>query len=173
MPVFILAAYDENNVAQAMNAAWGGISNSCEISMCISAGHKTMKSILATKAFTVSMGTAAQLVACDYVGIASGNNVPDKLAKTGWHIVQSEFVNAPLFEELPMGLDCTLESYDPSTGRLVGRIVNVNADESILNEQGTIDAAKLEPVMFDPVHNDYFVLGKKVGGAFSDGKKMR
>lgn len=143
-----------------------------EISMCVSPGHKTMKAILENGDFTVSMGTASQVVECDYVGIASGNNVSDKITKTGWHVVPSKFVQAPLFEELPMALDCTLESYDATTGRLVGRIVNVNADESILDEQGIIDATKLEPIVYDPVKNEYFSLGKSVGKAFSDGKKI-
>ena len=72
-PVFILAAYDENGTPNAMNAAWGGISEDKELSMCISEGHKTTANILARKAFTVSMATADQMVACDYVGIESGN----------------------------------------------------------------------------------------------------
>ena len=100
-PVFILATYDENGVPDAMNAAWGGISDDKELTMCISASHKTTANILARKAFTVSMATAEQVVACDYVGIESGKRVPDKLEKTGWHLIRAEFVDAPLVEELP------------------------------------------------------------------------
>lgn len=91
-PVFILAAYDENGTPNAMNAAWGGISEDKELSMYISEGHKTTANILARKAFTVSMATADQMVACDYVGIESGNQVSDKVAKAGWHTTKSEFV---------------------------------------------------------------------------------
>ena len=84
-PVFILGTYDENGVPDAMNAAWGGISDDQELSLCISAGHKTTRNILARKAFTVSMADAAHVTECDYVGIVSGNDVPDKLAKAGLH----------------------------------------------------------------------------------------
>ena len=101
-PVFILAAYNEDGTPNAMNAAWGGISEDKELSMCISEGHKTTANILARKAFTVSMATAEQMVACDYVGIESGNQVADKVAKAGWHTTKSEFVDAPLIDELPM-----------------------------------------------------------------------
>ena len=101
-PVFILATYNEDGTPDAMNAAWGGISEDKELSMCISEGHKTTANILARKAFTVSMGTADQAVACDYVGLASGNDVVDKVAKAGWHTTKSEFVDAPLIDELPM-----------------------------------------------------------------------
>ena len=171
-PVFILAAYDENGVPNAMNAAWGGISDDKEISFCISAGHKTTHDILASKAFTVSMADAAHVVECDYVGVVSGNQVPDKLERCGFHTTKSEFVNAPLIDELPMALECKLVNYDPETCWLVAEIVNVCADESVLTD-GKIDPAKLQPITFDPVNNAYLVLGKKVGNAFGDGLKLR
>ncbi len=172
-PVFILAAYNENGTPDAMNAAWGGISEDKELSVCISAGHKTTANILARKAFTVSMGTAEQAVACDYVGIESGNKVADKVAKAGWHITKSEFVDAPLIDELPMAVEGQLVSYDPESCRLVGKIVNVSADESVLDEAGTIDPDKLRPITFDPIHNAYRVLGEKVANAFQDGAKLK
>lgn len=172
-PVFILAAYDENGVPNAMNAAWGGISDDQEISICVSAGHKTMKNILLKKAFTVSMATADQVVACDYVGVVSGNKVPDKFARAGFHATKSGAVDAPVIDELPMAMECELVSYDPETCRLVGRIVNVSADESVLNKKGKVDPAKLRPITFDPMNNAYLMLGEKVGNAFQDGLQLK
>ena len=172
-PVLIIAAYDENGTPDAMNAAWGGISDDTQISMCLSAGHKTVKNIQARKAFTVSMADAAHVVACDYVGIVSGNKVPDKFEKAGFHATKSEFVDAPLIDELPMTLECTLVNYDPETCRLVGEIVNVSADKRILDENGKIDPVKLEPITFDPVNNAYLKLGEKVGNAFKDGMQLK
>ena len=172
-PVFILAAYGEDGTPDAMNAAWGGISDDKELSMCISAGHKTTANILARKAFTVSMATVDQLVACDYVGIESGNQVPEKVSKAGWHTTPSEFVDAPLIDELPMSVECRLVSYDPESCRLVGEIVNVSADESVLDADGKIDPDKLQPIIFDPIHNAYRKLGEKAGNAFRDGAKLK
>lgn len=172
-PVFILATYDENGLPNAMNAAWGGISDDNRITMCISASHKTTANILARKAFTVSMATAEQVVACDYVGIESGKRLPNKLEKTGWHTTRAEFVDAPLVDELPMALECRLVSYDPESCCLVGEIVNVNADESVLDADGKIDPDKLHPIIFDPVHNVYRKLGQLVGNAFQDGAKLK
>ncbi len=171
-PVFIIGSYDENGVADAMNAAWGGISEANEISMCLSAGHKTVKNILKRGAFTVSMATADTVVPCDYVGMVSGNDVPDKLEKAGFHTVKSEFVDAPLIEELPLTVECRLISYDPVTCRMVGEIVNVCAQESILTD-GSIDPMKLRPITFDGANNTYHVLGEKVGNAFSDGAALK
>ena len=171
-PVFILASYDENGVPNAMNAAWGGISESEEITICVDSGHKTMANILLKKAFTVSMATVDQMAACDYVGIVSGNKVPDKFAKAGWHATKSGVVDAPLIDELPMAMECELISYDPESCRLVGRIVNVSADESVLNKKGKVDPAKLRPITFDPMNNTYLVLGEQVGNAFRDGLQI-
>lgn len=172
-PVLIIASYDENGTADAMNAAWGGISDDTQISICLSAGHKTVKNILKRKAFTVSMADAAHVTECDYVGIVSANDVPDKLSRAGFHTTKSEFVDAPLIDELPMALECRLVSYDEESCRMVGEIVNVSADERILGENGKIDPAKLQPITFDPVNNAYLKLGEKVGNAFKDGVKLK
>lgn len=173
MPVFIIGTYDKNGTPDAMNAAWGGISEATEISICISENHKTTANILEHGAFTVSIADAENVVAADYVGIVSGNDEPKKIAKTGWHTVNSEFVDAPLFEELPLALECKLISYDSENCRLVGEIVNVCADERILGEDGAIDLTKFRPITYDPVHHTYRVLGEAVGQAFSDGSKLK
>ena len=148
-PVFILAAYDENGTPNAMNAAWGGISEDKELSMCISEGHKTTANILARKAFTVSMATVEQMVACDYVGIESGNSVPDKVARAGFHVTKSEHVDAPVIDELPLALECKLVSYDEETRLLTGEIVNVSVDERALDENGKLAVEKLHVITFD------------------------
>lgn len=171
-PVFIIGSYDENGTPDAMNAAWGGISEANEISMCLSAGHKTVKNILARKAFTVSMATADTVAACDFVGLVSGNDVADKLKKAGFHTTKSEFVDAPVIEELPMAVECRFISYDPETCRMVGEIVNVCADESILTD-GNIDPMKLRPITYDGMNHAYYVLGEKVGNAFKDGATLK
>ena len=172
-PVFIIASYDDNGVADAMNAAWGGISEEAQLSMCLSAGHKTVKNILARGAFTVSMADAAHVAECDYVGIVSANDVPNKLEKAGLHTTKSQLVDAPLIDELPMTLECKLVSYDEESCRMVGEIVNVSAEERILDAQEKIDPDKLQPIIFDPVHNAYRKLGEKVGNAFQDGLKLK
>ena len=171
-PVLMIATYNEDGTPDIMNAAWGGISDSDEISISISNTHKTAKNLLKRGAFTVSFATADQVAACDYVGLVSGNKVPDKFARAGFHAVKSEFVDAPLVEELPMALECRVRSYDTETDILRGEIVNVCADETILTD-GKIDPAKLRPIVFDPVNHDYLELGAKAGKAFGEGNKLK
>ena len=173
MPVFIVAAYDKDGVPNAMNAAWGGIYTDDMIGICLADNHKTTINILGTGAFTVSIATVKEVVACDYVGIVSGNKVPDKFNKAGFTIIKSEFVNAPIIEQLPMCLECKLVSYDEDSCFMVGKIVNVSVDESVVTENNKIDIQKLQPITYDPCNKHYIALGDKVGNAFSDGKKIK
>lgn len=172
MPVLIIATYGADGTPNAMNAAWGCIADAKQIAIYVAGEHKTTENILERKAFTVSMADAANVVPADYVGVVSGNDVPNKLEKTGWHLTPSAFVDAPVIEELPMTLECRLVSFDKESELLIGEIVNVSADESILTD-GKIDPAKLQPITYDPVNHNYLTLGEKVGKAFSDGKKLK
>lgn len=173
MPVLIIGTYDENGKPDAMNAAWGGISEETEISICVDDSHKTADNVVRSGAFTVSVADKKNVVAADYVGIVSGNDEENKIQKCGWTAVKSESVNAPLFEELPFTLECKLKSYDKDTCRLVGEIVNISIDESILGENGKIDLSKFEPITYDPVGHTYRTLGDVAGKAFSDGRKLK
>ena len=173
MPVFIIGTYNADGTPNAMAAAWGGISEEKEITVCIDSTHKTAENLTARMAFTVSMATAETVAACDYVGIVSGNDVPDKFSRAGFHAIASEFVDAPIIAELPMAMECQVISYDPESCRLVGRIVNVCAEENLLNNSGKVDPAKLRPITYDPMNHEYLVLGEKVGQAYRDGLALK
>ena len=172
MPVLIIASYDKEGRVDAMNAAWGGIGDYEQITMCLSAGHKTVKNILEKKAFTVSVATEKYVKECDYLGLVSANDNPDKFAKTGFTVTHSARVNAPIINELPFALECELIDYDAQTGTMRGRIVNVSCDESALTD-GKIDVQKLAPITFDSANNAYVVLGQTVGKAFKDGLQLK
>lgn len=172
-PVLMIATYGEDGTPDVMNAAWGGISDGNEISMCISEGHKTTENILSRKAFTISMADETHMIACDYVGIVSGKDVPDKFTRAGFTAERSEYVDAPIIKELAICVECKLKSYDSETRRLVGEIVNVSADESVLDENGNVDVAKAAPITFDPFNDAYIKLGEKIGNAFKDGASLK
>ena len=168
-PVLIIGTYDENGVPNAMNAAWGITTDFKEITISLGE-HKTTDNLRIKKAFTVSMATEDQVVPCDYVGIESANKVPDKFAKAGFHATKSEFVDAPLIDELPLALECTVKSFED--GILVGKIINVSADESVITD-GKVDITKVRPVSFDPFGNAYYGVGAKAGDAFKDGASLK
>jgi flavin reductase (DIM6/NTAB) family NADH-FMN oxidoreductase RutF len=172
LPVLIIGTYDEDGMPNAMNAAWGGIYDTNKVMVCLSPEHKTTANIRAKGAWTLSFADAAHVKEADYLGIVSGNDVSDKLQKAGLHAIKSNFVDAPIIEELPMALECKLERIN-ADGVVVGSIINVSADEKILDSDGKIDRAKLDPISFDPVHSAYCRLGAKVGNAFADGKTIK
>ncbi|MGN1094641.1 MAG: flavin reductase family protein, partial [Candidatus Neoclostridium sp.] len=172
MPVLIVGTYDEDGAPNAMNAAWGGVYDTDQVMICISDDHKTTENIKKTGAFTLSFATRKTVASCDYVGIVSANDVPDKFARAGFHARKSEFVNAPVIEELPVTVECKLLKFNED-GICVGNIVNVSADESVLGESGKIDAKKLDPVIYDGATHAYWSYGEKVGQAFSDGKRLK
>ena len=168
-PVLIIGTYDAEGKPNAMNAAWGGQYGSNQIMLCLSE-HKTTENIRLKGAFTVSFATASQVVASDYVGIVSANNTPDKMEKSGFTTTKSEFVDAPVINELPLTLECKLVKFNED-GKVIGEIVNVSADESIV-EGDNINVTKLDAIIFDPINAAYLRLGEKVGNAFQDGGKL-
>ncbi len=172
MPVLIVGSYDETGTPNAMNAAWGGIYDTNQVMLCLSHGHKSFQNIVARGAFTVSIATADRVAACDYLGLESGNKVANKLEKAGFTASKSEFVDAPIINELPMTLECTLVGQTPD-GILVGQIVNVSAEEAILDGDGNISPEMLKPITYDSVHHTYRTLGEVVGHAFRDGNALK
>ncbi|MBO5522089.1 MAG: flavin reductase, partial [Roseburia sp.] len=168
----IIGTYDEDGTPDAMNAAWGGLYDADKVILCLSEGHKTTANIKAKGAFTVSFADAAHVTEADYVGMESANQVKDKLAKAGLHAVKSEYVDAPVIEEFPLTLECSLLK-TTEDGNIIGQIINVSADERILDGDGKIDTSLLDTISFDPVHSAYHKLGEKVGNAFSDGAKLK
>lgn len=173
LPVLIIGTYDENGTPNAMNAAWGTVCDTAQVALCLSATHKTVKNLLKTKAFTVAMADEKNVIPADYVGVVSANKLPEKLQKSGWHTVKSEFVNAPIIEELPLVLECKLVSYDTEMEICIGEVVNVSADEGILDGNGKIDLTKFKPICYDCDGHGYYALGERVGNAFSDGLKIK
>ena len=169
-PVLMIGTYDENGKPNLMNAAWGGQYDANQVMLCLSS-HKTTDNIKVSGAFTVSFATASTVVPCDYVGIVSANKEPNKMEKAGFTTVKSEFVNAPVINELPLTLECRFLKCNED-GNVIGQIVNVSADESILTD-GNVDYKKLDAIIFDPAAAVYIRLGEKVGNAFKDGAKLK
>ena len=171
MPVLMVAAYDVNGKVNVMNAAWGMICNSDRIALFIDEDHKTTENLLKTKAFTVALADRAHMDVADFFGIATGNKMADKFERTGYHAVKSEFVNAPIIEEFPVVMECTLAEVTSTDSfyAIVGKIINTAAEERVLDEKGKVDPAKLEALIFDQFRHGYYVSGEQVGKAWNAG----
>lgn len=173
MPVLIVGTYNEDGSANAMNAAYGCLSDFTEVSIFIDSFKKTIINAKREKAFTVSFADKSHIVDADYVGIVSGNKVDKKVEQTSFETEKSTYVNAPVIVNLPMSIECELLRYDEEHSNLVGKIVNVSVDERYIGEDGKPDLEKMELITYNPVQNYYNIIGEKVGVAFSDGKKLK
>lgn len=174
MPVLMVAAYDENGKVNVMNVAWGQICGEDKIILFIGEGKRTWLNIKASRAFTVALADREHMDVADFFGIASGNKIDDKFERTGYHAVKSEKVNAPIIEEFPLVMECELlDILDTEyVSGIVGKIVNVKAEEAVLNEKGKVEPAKLNALMFDQFQHGYYVTGEKVGQAWNAGIKL-
>ncbi len=172
MPVLMVAAYDENEKVNVMNVAWGQICGKDQIMLFIGKKKKrTFLNIQISKAYTVSIADRDHMEAADYFGLCSGNTVSDKFERTGFHAVKSEHVHAPVIEEFPVVMECELISITDLdyVHAVLGRIVNVKAEEAVLSENGMVDPLKLNALIFDQFQRGYYVTGEKAGQAYTEG----
>ena len=174
-PVLIIGTYNNDGPPNAMNAAWGGQWDAKEIIISMGA-HATTENLARCNDFTVAFATKDTMVASDFVGIVSAKNDPEKIKKTGWTAVKSDNVNAPVFTDFPMTLECRiLRKIDESEEGyyIVAEIVNILVNEEYLAKDGKPDVEKMQLITYDPVHHGYISLGERVGNAFSDGKQLK
>lgn len=171
-PVLIIASYDKDHNPDAMNAAWGCVSDVSEVTLCLSKEHKTVSNILEKGCFTLSIGTKSLAVECDYFGLASGNQVKDKISHAHLTSEKSPNIDAPLIKEFSLTFECKLKSYDEESEIMKAEILNTFADEKILDENGKIDSDKLEAISYDPQGQCYVLVKGKVVAAFRSGKSL-
>ncbi len=174
MPVLMIATFGENDKVDVMNMAWGGICDNNKVALNITESHKTSENIKKRGAFTISVADIAHIEESDFFGIASGNKMDDKFERTGMHAIKSSRVDAPIIEEYPITLECKVVKIqnDEFGFRVIGEIVNVLADESVLDEKGKVDPTKLNAFVFDQFQSGYYKIGEKVGQAWNSGMKF-
>ena len=171
MPVLMISTYGEDGSVDVMNMAWGGICAENMVALNIDEDHKTAENLKKRGAFTLSIADTPHLEAADFFGIASGNTMADKFERSGLHAVKSDKVDAPIVEEFPITLECKVaELQNTAYGfRVLGEIVNVLADEKVMDEKGNVDPTNLNAFVFDQFQNGYYAIGEKVGQAWDTG----
>ena len=151
MPVLMIATYGDDDTVDVMNMAWGGICAENMVSLNIDEGHKTSENIKKRGAFTLSIADIPHLTA-----------------------VKSEKVDAPIVQEFPLTLECKVveDKMEVYGHHVIGEIVGVLADESVLDEKGKVDVTKLNAFVFDQFRNGYYAIGEKVGQAWHTGAPL-
>ena len=171
MPVLMIATYGADGTVDVMNMAWGGVCAENMVALNLDEDHKTSENIKARGAFTLSIADVPHIEAADFFGIATGNKMADKFARSGLHAVKSEKVDAPVVEEFPLTLECrVVECQHTVYGfRVLGEIVGTLAEERVLDEKGKVDPRRLNAFVFDQFQSGYYAIGEKVGQAWHTG----
>lgn len=174
MPVLMVATYNEDGSINVMNAAWGTMQERDTVVLNLSETHKTVQNIKARGAFTVSIADVAHITEADYFGVESGNNVPDKFARSGLTASKAETVDAPVIHEFPICLECKFIEYQTNAYGcgVIGKVVHVTADDRVMTN-GKIDMSKVNAIAFDPYTHGYYQVSTRVGEAFHDGLKLK
>ena len=174
MPVLMIATYNEDGSVDVMNAAWGMMLDRDKVVLNLTETHKTVKNIKAKKAFTVSIADAKHVVEADYFGIVSGNNTPNKFENSGLTVTKSSNVDAPIVNEFPICFECEFIEYqdDENGCGVVGKVVNVTADEKVMNGE-KVDIELVNAIAFDPYTHGYYKVTERVGEAFKDGLQLK
>ncbi|MDV0445318.1 Flavoredoxin [Methanimicrococcus sp. At1] len=175
-PSWVIVTYDKNERANAMTAAWGGIvnSNPPSVAVAVQPGRYTYENILAKREFTVCIPSEEYAKETDYFGIVSGRDA-DKIAEAGLTAERAEKVNAPYIKEFPMHLECKLTDRMNLGSHfvLIGQIVDIKADETVLDHKDSIEIQKLKPMVYSPTDRSYYKVGDEIGKAFSIGREIK
>lgn len=166
MPVMIIGTYNEEHTANAMNAAYGSMRDNQTVSLYLDKTHKTVANLLRSKAFTIHLADWKNLREADYVGCISGNEVANKVEQTGWTVAPSKMVDAPIFTDFPLVMECVLVSYTAEDGHLVGEVKNVSLDEQFSDANSCPNLADMGLLTYNPAENTYHIIGDAIGGAF-------
>jgi flavin reductase (DIM6/NTAB) family NADH-FMN oxidoreductase RutF len=175
-PVFVVGTYDSSGKPNVMTASWGGLC--CSSPPCLAVALRkatyTYGNVVERKAFTINIPSEAYVKETDYFGLVSGKN-HDKFAVTGLTPVKSDLVDAPYVGEFPFILECKL-IHKTDVGlhtQFIGEIMDVKAEESMLNDKGSLDIEKVRPFLFAPESRTYHGVGQYLGKAFSIGKDIK
>ena len=175
VPVLMVATYNDDGTVNVMNLHEAMRTNAGDLALCIGPRSKTHANVEKRRAFTVALVNQNLLAQVDYWGSVSGRNIPDKFERTGAVAVKSQFVNAPVIEGSPLVIECQLIEIVRGTNfsTVLAKIVNVAADDSVLEQNGRVDSLKTGMLLYDPFGTGYVNLGQRVGTAWSEGKKFR
>ena len=177
-PAVVASAYDEDGNADACTLAFATMCSHHPPAVMIAINstlkRKTLKSILQRKEYCLAFPSAEQVAEVDYLGIETGYR-QDKISKINYTPIKAQKVNAPIIDEFKLSVECKVMHIAEvgSHTQITGEIVNVQADESIVDDKGKIIFEKLNPLAYDDITHSYFEMGDKIADAFKEGLKFR
>jgi flavin reductase (DIM6/NTAB) family NADH-FMN oxidoreductase RutF len=174
-PVWVIGTYDKDGKPNLATIAWGGIccSEPPAVTVSLRKSRHSYQAILDRKSFTINIPSQQFAKEADYAGMASGRNV-DKFEAAGLTAVKSDLVDAPYVAEFPLILECRLlQTVEVGVHvQLIGEIVDVKAEEEVLDASGQPDMTKVLPLVYSPSNRTYYGIGAEIGKGFDIGKEL-
>ena len=148
-----------------------GVMGHDRIMISLAQAHYTNIGIRAQKALSVNIVDEALLPRADYVGGVSGGKT-DKSGVFGWH---TEAGGAPLIDDAPVSMDCTVVDIYHTDGfdNFICKIEETYAEEALLNAKGKPDYHRLKPVLFEMPTYEYLKTGDALGKCMSFAEEAR
>lgn len=177
-PAVVACAFDEDGNADCCTLAFAAMCShhppAVMIAINTTLKRKTLKSILHSGEFSIGYPSAEHVLEADYMGIASGYDT-DKIEDVGFTFKRAEKVNAPIINEFRVSAECRLMHVAEvgSHTQLTGEVLNIQADEDVLDEKNRIDFTKLNPLAYDDVGYDYYSMGEKIADSHKCGLKFK
>ena len=176
-PAVVASAYDEDGNPDCCTLAFATMCShhppAAMIAINSTLKRKTLADILKSNEFCIGFPSCEHMDETDYFGIESGYN-QNKLEKVNFSYRDAEMVNAPIIEEFKVSVECKVMHIAEvgSHTQVTGEIVNIQADESVVDDNGKIIFEKLDPLAYDDVTHSYFRMGDKISDAFKPGRKF-
>lgn len=175
MPAVLVAAAHEG-VTGLCTVAWIGMvgGTPATIAMGLRNVRHTLPLIEASGEFTVNVPRAGMEASVDFCGIEAGGGA-EKWRRAGLTPAAATSVSAPIVAECPMALECRVTgTQDVGDYRVVlGEVVEIQADEELIREDGNIDVGALDPITYVPGMREYRALGRKLADAYSVGRPLK
>lgn len=177
-PAVVASAYDNEGNADACTLAFAAMCSHHPPAVMIAINstlkRKTLKSILELGEFCLAFPSVEHVSEVDYLGIESGYRA-DKLAEINFHHRKASKVNAPLIDEFKVSLECKVMNIAEvgSHTQITGEIVNIQADESVVDAKGKIIYENLNPLGYDDISHSYYDGNVKIADAFKVGLKFK
>lgn len=164
LPAVMVSCGHEPAEYNIITIAWTGTINSdppmCSIS--IRPGRHSYDIIKRTGEFVINLTTEKLARATDWCGCRSGRKY-NKWQEMNLTPVPGIVVKAPVIEESPVNIECTVKDIiELGTHHMfLAQVVNVSVDDSFIDNDQAFSFADAKPLVYN--HGHYFGLGKKIG----------
>lgn len=159
-PIVVVGTMVDGRPSWTLVGHAGTVAHS-HLMVSLSKAHYINKGIYDSKVFSVNIVDESWLKDADRMGVISGNK-EDKSGAFAYTIGEN---GAPLIDVAKVSVECGLEQtfIVRNFDNFVGKVLATYADDTVLNEAGSIDYHVFKSVLFEMPTYEYFVVGDKVG----------